>query len=289
MRFDGTKNYVATEDLQIAVNAAITLERPLLIKGEPGTGKTVLAIEIAKALGVPLLEWHIKSSTKAQQGLYEYDAVSRLRDGQLGEARATDVKNYIKKGKLWEAFQGSERPVLLIDEIDKADIEFPNDLLQELDRMEFFVYETGETISAKQRPIVIITSNNEKELPDAFLRRCFFHFINFPDENTMKAIIDVHFPDIKKKLVSEALTAFYSMREVPGIKKKPSTSELLDWLKLLMNEDIDLETIRETDPDKLTPPLHGALLKNEQDIALVERLAMLKRRQAGPKRSGPSL
>ncbi|MDG1824763.1 MAG: MoxR family ATPase [Henriciella sp.] len=281
MRFEGTENYVATDDLRVAVNAAIALERPLLIKGEPGTGKTVLAVEVAKALGVDLIEWHIKSTTKAQQGLYEYDAVSRLRDGQMGEERAKDVRNYIKKGKLWEAFTAEGRPILLIDEIDKADIEFPNDLLQELDRMEFYVYETDETIKAKQRPLVIITSNNEKELPDAFLRRCFFHFIKFPDEQTMKAIIDVHYPGIKQKLVSEALTTFYAMREVPGMKKKPSTSELLDWLKLLMNEDVDLETLAEQDPEKLTPPLHGALLKNEQDVALFERLAFLNRRQTG--------
>ncbi len=287
MRFEGTENYVATDDLRVAVNAAIALERPLLIKGEPGTGKTVLAQEIAKALGIDLIEWHIKSSTKAQQGLYEYDAVSRLRDGQMGEERAKDISNYIRKGKLWEAFTATGRPILLIDEIDKADIEFPNDLLQELDRMEFYVYETDETIKAAQRPIVIITSNNEKELPDAFLRRCFFHFIKFPDEQTMKAIIDVHYPGIKKKLVSDALTTFYSMREVPGMKKKPSTSELLDWLKLLMNEDVDLDTLREQNPDKLTPPLHGALLKNEQDIALFERLAFLNRRQESPRR-GPA-
>jgi len=287
MRFEGTQDYVATEDLRVAVNAAIALERPLLVKGEPGTGKTVLAIEVAKALGAPLIEWHIKSTTKANQGLYEYDAVSRLRDGQMGDERAKDVSNYIKKGKLWEAFTAKERPILLIDEIDKADIEFPNDLLQELDRMEFYVYETDETIKAKQRPIVIITSNNEKELPDAFLRRCFFHFIKFPDEQTMNEIIEVHYPGIKKKLVSEALTTFYSMREVPGMKKKPSTSELLDWLKLLMNEDIDLETLKEQNPDKLTPPLHGALLKNEQDVALFERLAFLSRRENTPRR-GPS-
>nr|WP_084398421.1 MoxR family ATPase [Henriciella aquimarina] len=287
MRFEGTENYVATEDLQVAVNAAIALQRPLLVKGEPGTGKTVLAIEVAQALGVPLIEWHIKSSTKAAQGLYEYDAVSRLRDGQMGDERAKDISNYIKKGKLWEAFTSPERPILLIDEIDKADIEFPNDLLQELDRMEFYVYETDEVIKAKQRPIVIITSNNEKELPDAFLRRCFFHFIKFPDEQTMRDIIDVHYPGIKQKLVKEALTTFYSMREVPGMKKKPSTSELLDWLKLLMNEDIDLETVREKDPDKLTPPLHGALLKNEQDVALFERLAFLSRRENNPRR-GPA-
>ena len=288
MRFEGTENYVATDDLRVAVNAAIQLERPLLIKGEPGTGKTVLAQEVAKALGLDLIEWHIKSTTKAAQGLYEYDAVSRLRDGQMGEERAKDVKNYIKKGKLWEAFTAKKRPILLIDEIDKADIEFPNDLLQELDRMEFYVYETDETIKAKQRPIVIITSNNEKELPDAFLRRCFFHFIKFPDEQTMKEIVEVHYPGIKQKLVGDALTTFYSMREVPGMKKKPSTSELLDWLKLLMNEDVDLETLREQDPDKLTPPLHGALLKNEQDVALFERLAFLNRRQSGPSPRGPA-
>ncbi|MEM5516980.1 MoxR family ATPase [Henriciella sp. AS95] len=287
MRFEGTQDYVATEDLRVAVNAAIALERPLLVKGEPGTGKTVLAIEVAKALGVPLIEWHIKSTTKAQQGLYEYDAVSRLRDGQMGDERAKDVANYIKKGKLWEAFTSEERPILLIDEIDKADIEFPNDLLQELDRMEFYVYETDQTVKAVQRPIVIITSNNEKELPDAFLRRCFFHFIKFPDEQTMQEIIEVHYPGIKQKLVKEALTTFYSMREVPGMKKKPSTSELLDWLKLLMNEDVDLETMKENDPDKLTPPLHGALLKNEQDVALFERLAFLSRRENSPRR-GPA-
>ena len=290
MRFEGTENYVATDDLRVAVNAAIALERPLLVKGEPGTGKTVLAIEVAKALGVPLIEWHIKSTTKAQQGLYEYDAVSRLRDGQMGDERAKDVSNYIKKGKLWEAFTAEERPILLIDEIDKADIEFPNDLLQELDRMEFYVYETDETVKALQRPIVIITSNNEKELPDAFLRRCFFHFIKFPDEQVMREIVDVHYPGIKQKLVKDALTTFYSMREVPGMKKKPSTSELLDWLKLLMNEDVDLETLREQNPDKLTPPLHGALLKNEQDVALFERLAYLSRRGAegGGGRRGPA-
>ena len=286
MRFTGTENYVATDDLRVAVNAAIALERPLLIKGEPGTGKTVLAQEVAKALGLDLIEWHIKSTTKASQGLYEYDAVARLRDGQMGEARAKEVRNYIRKGKLWEAFTATTRPILLIDEIDKADIEFPNDLLQELDRMEFYVYETDETIVAKERPIVIITSNNEKELPDAFLRRCFFHYIRFPDEEVMKEIIEVHYPGIKKKLVGEALSSFYSMREVPGIKKKPSTSELLDWLKLLMNEDIDLETLREQEPSKLTPPLHGALLKNEQDIALVERLAFLARGTRGPR--GPA-
>lgn len=281
MKFEGTENYVATEDLRVAVNAAITLERPLLVKGEPGTGKTVLAVEVAKALGVPLIEWHIKSTTKANQGLYEYDAVSRLRDGQMGEERAKDVRNYIKKGKLWEAFTAEERPILLIDEIDKADIEFPNDLLQELDRMEFYVYETDEVIKAKQRPIVIITSNNEKELPDAFLRRCFFHYIKFPDDQTMREIVEVHYPGVKQKLVKDALQTFYQMRDVPGLKKKPSTSELLDWLKLLMNEDIDLETVKEQDPTKLVPPLHGALLKNEQDAQLFERLAFLARRDTG--------
>jgi len=278
-KFEGTSNYVATDDLRIAVNAAITLERPLLIKGEPGTGKTVLAFEVAKAIGVPIIQWHIKSTTKAQQGLYEYDAVSRLRDSQLGDARVKDIKNYIAKGKLWEAFTNDARPVLLIDEIDKADIEFPNDLLLELDRMEFFVYETGETIKAKQRPIVMITSNNEKELPDAFLRRCFFHYIKFPDRDTMTKIIDVHYPKIMDKLVNEALNVFYQIREVPGLKKKPSTSELLDWLKLLMADDITAETLRERDPSKLIPPLHGALLKNEQDVHLFERLAFLARRE----------
>ena len=278
-KFEGTSNYVATEDLRIAVNAAITLERPLLIKGEPGTGKTVLAFEVAKAIGVPIIQWHIKSTTKAQQGLYEYDAVSRLRDSQLGDERVKDIKNYISRGKLWEAFTNNERPVLLIDEIDKADIEFPNDLLQELDRMEFFVYETGETIKAAKRPLVMITSNNEKELPDAFLRRCFFHYIKFPDPETMKAIVEVHFPDLKGRLVAEALKIFYDMREVPGLKKKPSTSELLDWLKLLLNEDIGPETLRESDPRKLIPPLHGALLKNEQDVHLFERLAFMSRRK----------
>ena len=281
MKFTGSKTYVATEDLKVAVNAAITLERPLLIKGEPGTGKTVLAQEVAKALGAPIIEWHIKSTIKAQQGLYEYDAVSRLRDSQLGDERVKDISNYIKRGKLWEAFTSDVRPVLLIDEIDKADIEFPNDLLQELDRNEFYVYETNETIKAKVRPIIIITSNNEKELPDAFLRRCFFHYIKFPDPETMKAIVEVHYPDLKGRLVSEALKIFYDMREVPGIKKKPSTSELLDWLKLLMNEDIGPETLRETDPRKLIPPLHGALLKNEQDVHLFERLAFMSRRKEG--------
>jgi len=281
MKFTGTKSYVATEDLKVAVNAAITLERPLLIKGEPGTGKTVLALEVAKALGAPLIEWHIKSTTKAQQGLYEYDAVSRLRDSQLGDERVKDISNYIKRGKLWDAFTSPKRPVLLIDEIDKADIEFPNDLLQELDRMEFFVYETGETIKARQRPIVMITSNNEKELPDAFLRRCFFHYIKFPDPETMRAIVEVHYPGLKGMLVSDALKIFYDVREVPGIKKKPSTSELLDWLKLLMNEDIGPDALREKDPKKLIPPLHGALLKNEQDVHLFERLAFMAKRQTG--------
>jgi len=279
MRFEGTKAYVATDDLKIAVNAAITLERPLLVKGEPGTGKTVLALEIAKSIGAPLIEWHIKSTTKAMQGLYEYDAVSRLRDSQLGDARVQDIRNYIKRGKLWDAFVADERPVLLIDEIDKADIEFPNDLLLELDRMEFFVYETGENIKASLRPIVMITSNNEKELPDAFLRRCFFHYIKFPDQDTMNKIIDVHFPGIKKRLVEEALRIFFEVREVPGLKKKPSTSELLDWLKLLLNEDMTPEMLRERDPRKLIPPLHGALLKNEQDVHLFERLAFLSRRE----------
>ena len=278
-RFEGTDSYVATEDLKVAVNAAIALQRPLLIKGEPGTGKTVLAEQVAAALGAPLITWHIKSTTKASQGLYEYDAVTRLRDSQLGDARVRDVANYIKKGKLWEAFTSDVRPVLLIDEIDKADIEFPNDLLQELDRMEFFVYETGETIKAEVRPVIIITSNNEKELPDAFLRRCFFHYIRFPDEETMQKVVDVHYPGIKEKLVAEALRIFYDMRKVPGLKKKPSTSELLDWLKLLMVEDIDEATLREKDPTKLIPPLHGALLKNEQDVHLFERLAFLARRE----------
>jgi MoxR-like ATPase len=279
MKFEGTKNYVATDDLRVAVNASITLQRPLLIKGEPGTGKTVLAEEVSKALNAELITWNIKSTTKAQQGLYEYDAVTRLRDSQLGDARVKDIKNYISKGKLWESFERTSRPILLIDEIDKADIEFPNDLLQELDRMEFYVYETNETIKAAQRPIVIITSNNEKELPDAFLRRCFFHYIKFPDEDTMRAIIEVHFPGLKGKLVQEALNIFYEIREVPGLKKKPSTSELLDWLKLLLSEDISPETLREKDPTKLIPPLHGALLKNEQDVHLFERLAFLARRE----------
>ena len=281
MKFEGTKDYIATEDLRIAVNAAVTLERPLLIKGEPGTGKTVLAEEVSKALKMPLITWHIKSTTKAQQGLYEYDAITRLRDSQLGDEKVKDKKNYIKQGKLWEAFESNERPILLIDEIDKADIEFPNDLLQELDRMEFFVYETNETIKAAKRPVVIITSNNEKELPDAFLRRCFFHYISFPDADTMEKIVDVHYPKIKSKLVSESLKVFYELRDVPGIKKKPSTSELLDWLKLLMNEDIKPEMLREKNANNLIPPLHGALLKNEQDVHLFERLAFLARRENG--------
>ena len=280
MRFEGTKDYVATEDLKVAVNAAITLERPLLVKGEPGTGKTMLAIEVAKALGAPLIEWHIKSTTKAVQGLYEYDAVMRLRDSQLGDPRATDIENYIKRGKMWEAFESPTRPVLLIDEVDKADIEFPNDLLQELDRMEFYVYELNRTIKAAQRPIVMITSNNEKELPDAFLRRCFFHYIRFPDEATMQAIIESHYPGVKQRLVNEALKIFYDMRKVPGLKKKPSTSELLDWLKLLLTDDIDPETLKHRDPSKLIPPMAGALLKNEADVMLFERLAFLARREA---------
>ena len=279
MKFTGTKDYVATDDLKVAVNASIVLERPLLIKGEPGTGKTVLAEEVAKALNAPLLTWHIKSTTKAQQGLYEYDAVSRLRDSQLGDSRVSEIKNYIKRGKLWEAFTAEQRPVLLIDEIDKADIEFPNDLLLELDRMEFHVYETGETIKAQQRPIMMITSNNEKELPDAFLRRCFFHYIRFPDRDTMRAIVEVHYPGLKEVLVREALNVFYDIREVPGLKKKPSTSELLDWLKLLMVEDVSPETLRQKDPAKLIPPLAGALVKNEQDVHLLERLAFLHRRE----------
>jgi len=280
MRFEGSSRYVATDDLRIAVNAAITLERPLLVKGEPGTGKTVLAIEVAKAVGAPLIEWHVKSTTKAQQGLYDYDAVSRLRDSQLGDNRVEDIGNYIKKGRLWDAFEMDQRPVLLIDEIDKADIEFPNDLLQELDRMEFFVYETGETIRARHRPIVIITSNSEKELPDAFLRRCFFHFIKFPDAETMRDIVDVHFPGLKQHLVAESLRVFFELRDVPGLKKRPSTSELLDWIKLLLSEDIAPEMLSETDPRKLIPPLHGALLKNEQDVQLFERLAFLSRRRS---------
>ncbi len=277
-RFTGTENYVATDDLKVAVNAATTLRRPLLVKGEPGTGKTVLAEEIAKAMGAPLITWNIKSTTKAHQGLYEYDAVARLRDGQLGDERVHEIRNYIKKGKLWEAFESPVLPVLLIDEIDKADIEFPNDLLQELDRMSFDVYETHETITARERPIIIITSNNEKELPDAFLRRCFFHYIKFPDCVTMQAIIDVHFPDIQKILVSKAMDIFYEVRDVPGLKKKPSTSELLDWLKLLLSEDMPLDVLQNKDPTKAIPPLHGALLKNEQDVMLFERLAFMARR-----------
>ena len=278
-RFTGTQRYIATEDLKVAVNAAVALERPLLVKGEPGTGKTVLAYELAEALDAPLITWHIKSTTKAHNGLYEYDAVSRLRDSQLGDERVHDVRNYLKPGKLWEAFTAPQRPVLLIDEIDKADIEFPNDLLQELDRMEFFVQETGETIRADTRPVVLITSNNEKELPDAFLRRCFFHYIRFPDAETLKSIVNVHFPDIKPRLVSEALRTFYEIRDTPGLKKKPSTSELLDWLKLLLVDDIDPATLRETSGSKLIPPLHGAMLKNEQDVHLFERLAFLNRRE----------
>jgi MoxR-like ATPase len=278
-RFSGTESYVATEDLKIAVNAAIVLERPLLVKGEPGTGKTVLAEEIAKSVGAPLLTWHVKSTTKAQQGLYEYDAVSRLRDSQLGDPRVSDIRNYIRRGKLWEAFQAEVPPVLLIDEIDKADIEFPNDLLLELDRMEFHVYETGETVRAARRPIVVITSNNEKELPDAFLRRCFFHYIKFPDTETMARIVEVHYPGIKRRLMEEALRIFFELREVPGLRKKPSTSELIDWLKLLLSEDIGPEQLRERDPRKLIPPLHGALLKNEQDVGLFEKLAFLTRRE----------
>jgi MoxR-like ATPase len=281
MRFEGTDSYVATEDLMVAVNAAISLERPLLIKGEPGTGKTILAHEVARALKAPLIEWHIKSTTKAQHGLYEYDAVRRLRDSQLGAEGVHDIANYIVRGKLWDAFEADERPVLLIDEIDKADIEFPNDLLLELDRMEFFVYETQEQVKAAQRPIVIITSNNEKELPDAFLRRCFFHYINFPDTETMHEIVEVHYPDIQKMLVRDALKLFYDIREVPGLKKRPSTSELLDWLKLLMIEDIPPEALRSNDAAKMIPPLYGALLKNEQDVQLFERLAFMSRRERG--------
>lgn len=280
-RFDGTKDYVATEDLKVAVNAAVGLQRPLLVKGEPGTGKTVLAEEIAKALDAPLITWHIKSTTKAQQGLYEYDAVARLRDSQLGDERVNDISNYIVRGKLWEAFENDRRPVLLIDEIDKADIEFPNDLLLELDRMQFYVYETKETISARERPVVIITSNNEKELPDAFLRRCFFHYIKFPDTDTMRAIVDVHFPNVKKRLVNDAMAVFYELRDVPGLKKRPSTSELLDWIKLLMIEDIPAEALRSGDKKDLIPPLYGALLKNEQDVHMLERLAFLNRREGG--------
>ena len=279
MKFTGTDSYVASDDLRVAVNASIALQRPLLIKGEPGTGKTVLAHEVAKALGAPIIEWHIKSTTKAQQGLYEYDAVSRLRDSQLGDGRVKDIANYIKKGKMWEAFTSEKRPVLLIDEIDKADIEFPNDLLLELDRMEFYVYETQEVVKATQRPIVMITSNNEKELPDAFLRRCFFHYIRFPDREIMTQIVDVHFPDLQRNLLREALNIFYDIRDVPGLKKKPSTSELLDWLKLLMVEDMSPDALRSKDSKQLIPPLHGALLKNEQDVHLFERLAFMARRE----------
>ena len=277
-RFEGTETYVATDDLMMAVNAAVTLQRPLLVKGEPGTGKTQLAIEIAKALKRPYFEWHIKSTTKAQQGLYEYDAVSRLRDSQLGDARVKDIRNYIVKGKLWECFDSDTTPVLLIDEIDKADIEFPNDLLRELDRMEFYVYETHETVKARHRPAIIITSNNEKELPDAFLRRCFFHYIRFPDKDVMQKIVDVHFPGLKKMLLKEAMEVFFGLRELPGLKKKPSTSELLDWLKLLLAEDIAPDVLRESSTKKSLPPLYGALLKNEQDVHLFERLAFMARR-----------
>ena len=279
MKFTGTKSYIATDDLSLSVNAAIALERPLLIKGEPGTGKTMLALEVAKSLDLPLIEWHIKSTTKAQQGLYEYDAVTRLRDSQLGDERVKAISNYIQKGKLWEAFTSEKQAVLLIDEIDKADIEFPNDLLQELDRMEFYVYETKETVKATTRPIVIISSNNEKELPDAFLRRCFFHYISFPDRETMKEIIKVHHPKVKEKLVKEALDIFFDVRKVPGLKKKPSTSELVDWLKLLMADDLPDEILKNRDPSKAIPPLYGALVKNEQDVQLLERLAFMTRRE----------
>jgi MoxR-like ATPase len=280
-RFEGTENYIATHDLMMAVNAAITLERPLLIKGEPGTGKTMLALEVAKALQWPLYEWHIKSTTKAQHGLYEYDAVSRLRDSQLGDAKVHDIGNYIVRGMLWNAFESEAKSVLLIDEVDKADIEFPNDLLRELDRMEFYVYETQQLVKARNRPLVIITSNNEKELPDAFLRRCFFHYIRFPDKETMEKIVRVHFPGLKKSLLKEALEAFFEIREVPGLKKKPTTSELLDWLKLLLAEDIPPEALVSQDMHKIIPPLHGALLKNEQDVHLFERLVFMSRRKPG--------
>jgi MoxR-like ATPase len=280
MIFDSTATYISTDELSMAVDAAVKLERPLLVKGEPGTGKTLLAEEIANSLGMELIQWHIKSTTKAQQGLYEYDAVTRLRDSQLGDERVKDIRNYIKKGKLWQAFESDKRVVLLIDEIDKADIEFPNDLLQELDRMEFFVYETAETVKAKFRPVVVITSNNEKELPDAFLRRCFFHYINFPDRETMQAIVDVHYPEIKKELVKEAMDIFFDVRKVPGLKKKPSTSELIDWLKLLMADDIPDEILTNRDPSKAIPPLYGALVKNEQDVHLLERLAFMNRRNS---------
>ena len=281
MKFEGTKSYISTEDLSMAVNAAINLERPIIKKGEPGTGKTMLALEVAESLGLPLYEWNIKSTTKAQQGLYEYDAVTRLRDSQLGDERVKDISNYIEKGKLWEAFVSEERAVLLIDEIDKADIEFPNDLLQEIDRMEFYVYETKETVKAIHRPIVIITSNNEKELPDAFLRRCFFHYISFPDRETMQEIVKVHHPKIKQKLVKEALDIFFDVRKVPGLKKKPSTSELVDWLKLLMSDDLPDEILKNRDATKAIPPLYGALIKNEQDVQLLERLAFMARRESG--------
>ena len=281
-RFESTSTYVATDDLTLAVNAAVTLQRPILIKGEPGTGKTQLALEVASSLGKPLYEWHIKSTTKAQQGLYEYDAVARLRDSQLGDDRVHDISNYIVRGRIWESFECDEQPVLLIDEIDKADIEFPNDLLQELDRMEFFVYETKQLVKARHRPIIIITSNNEKELPDAFLRRCFFHYIKFPDQDTMRSIVNVHYPDLKKSLLSEALNAFYKVRDVPGLKKKPSTSELLDWIKLLLAEDIPLEALRAEGTRKISPPLYGALLKNEQDVHLFEQLVFLDRRNDNP-------
>ena len=280
MIFDSTDTYISTDELSMAVDAAAKLERPLLIKGEPGTGKTMLAYEVAKVMNAPLITWHVKSTTKAQQGLYEYDAVTRLRDSQLGDERVKDIANYIKKGKMWEAFDADERVVLLIDEIDKADIEFPNDLLQELDRMEFFVYELGRTIKAKVRPIVVITSNNEKELPDAFLRRCFFHYINFPDRETMQQIVDVHYPGIKQELVKEAMEIFFDIRKVPGLKKKPSTSELIDWLKLLMADDIPDEILTNRDPSKAIPPLYGALVKNEQDVHLLERLAFMNRRNS---------
>ena len=280
MRFQGTKSYIATEDLKLAVDASLSLEKPLLVKGEPGTGKTMLALEVAESLGMRLIEWHIKSTTKASQGLYEYDAVTRLRDSQLGDERVKDISNYINKGKLWEAFEADEQVVLLVDEIDKADIEFPNDLLQELDRMEFFCYETNQTIKAKHRPIIIITSNNEKELPDAFLRRCFFHYINFPDRDTMQKIVNVHYPKVKNKLVKDALDIFFEVRKIPGLKKKPSTSELIDWLKLLLSDDIPDEILKNADSSKAIPPLYGALLKNEQDVQLLERLAFMTRRSS---------
>ncbi len=280
MIFDSTEEYISTDELSMAVDAAVKLERPLLVKGEPGTGKTMLAEQVAASLNAPLIQWHIKSTTKAQQGLYEYDAVSRLRDSQLGDERVKDISNYIRQGKLWEAFEAEERVVLLIDEIDKADIEFPNDLLQELDKMEFFVYETGATVKAIRRPVVIITSNNEKELPDAFLRRCFFHYINFPDRETMQQIVDVHFPEVKKNLVKEAMDIFFDVRKVPGLKKKPSTSELIDWLKLLMADDIPDEILTNRDTSKAIPPLYGALVKNEQDVHLLERLAFMNRRDS---------